>query len=374
MPQSSTEKGIASSEICLTNLASENASLEKVNQAYTVLDEQEAPQFSVSGNEVVQKAVLPNQTISFDEGRLLKVLQATRSYFRQYGCQDLKVLRDGILGTQAIQISHILETLDFMIEVLIADLTSGQPVRLKNANFINKNFDVIHWLAYNPTSPSQTNIRITKYAVFSYPGSQVYTSEYNTPIYKLKNELATDQFYTRYTKQDVIGGIYEPGGSEFGKVEPLVYLTREGLEDALLQGSVLVRFSDGSARLFNVDKNNGIAYISGVSPWDQGRYWYFQEVGNIQGYGYASEAKIPIEPGVTFAGDILNIGLGKIIAIEDSYQNIRLGIIADTGGAFVPNLHQLDLFAGIFPDRTAYQQAVQKLPEYAKAYILLKKR
>ena len=97
-------------------------------------------------------------------------------------------------------------------------------------------------------------------------------------------------------------------------------------------------------------------------------------MGNIQGYGYASEAKIPIEPGVTFAGDILNIGLGKIIAIEDSYQNIRLGIIADTGGAFVPNLHQLDLFAGIFPDRTAYQQAVQKLPEYAKAYILLKKR
>ncbi|MEN8444752.1 MAG: hypothetical protein ABG776_07050, partial [Cyanobacteria bacterium J06555_13] len=63
----------------------------------------------------------------------------------------------------------------------------------------------------------------------------------------------------------------------------------------------------------------------------------------------------------------------KIVAIEDRNQNIRIGIIADTGGAFLPNLHQLDFFAGVFPDRPTYQQAVQQLPEYTRAYFLLKK-
>ena len=93
----------------------------------------------------------------------------------------------------------------------------------------------------------------------------------------------------------------------------------------------------------------------------------------LNGYGRNSDVKIPIEPGVTFAGDVLNIGLGKIVAIEDRNQNLRIGIIADTGGAFLPNLHQLDFFAGVFPDRATYQEAVQELPEFTPTYFLVKK-
>ncbi|MEO0807811.1 MAG: hypothetical protein AAFY33_16055, partial [Cyanobacteria bacterium J06643_4] len=188
-----------------------------------------------------------------------------------------------------------------------------------------------------------------------------------------KDDLENEDLITQYTKQEALSGIFEPGGAEHGNVETLAYLTRDGFEDALLQGTAFVTFEDGTTTYFNVDKNNGIAYVPGLAQRQQERFWYFKEVTKLNGYGLNSDVKIPIEPGVTFAGDVLNIGLGKIVAIEDRNQNIRLGIIADTGGAFLPNLHQLDFFAGVFPDRTTYQQAVSDLPEYTKTYFLLRK-
>jgi hypothetical protein len=53
-------------------------------------------------------------------------------------------------------------------------------------------------------------------------------------------------------------------------------------------------------------------------------------------------------------------------------QHLQMGIIADTGGAFLPNLHQLDFLAGIFNNNTDYVARVKKLPDYEKAYILVK--
>lgn len=127
---------------------------------------------------------------------------------------------------------------------------------------------------------------------------------------------------------------------------------------------------------FNVDRNNGISYIRGVKDTLQKRYWYFRPVDQIKGYGYKIDAKISIRPGVTFAGDVLNIGLGRVILIEyNQGQNKRLqmGVVADTGGAFLPNLHQLDYLAGVFKNQTEFRQYIRQLPEYASAYILVKK-
>lgn len=340
---------------------------------YSVLDEQESPLYEIAGDDVFRTATLPAQTITFDEQAMLRVLTATRTYFTDHGCQDPKILQSGLFGTQNVQVSDVLDTLDFMIQILETDLNAEQPTRLKNPEFINENFRVIRWLGFNPQIPSETRVRITKYAVFTHPGSRQRTDVFNIPVYQIKDEFVGDSFYTRYTKQEVLAGIYEPGGFEYGKVDILTYLTRDGFEDALLQGTALVKFADGSSTFFNVDKNNGIAYVPGLGQRRQQRYWYFKEVNQLRGYGYNSDAKIPIEPGVTFAGDVLNIGLGKVVAIEDRYGNIRLGAIADTGGAFLPNLGQLDFFAGVFPTWNAYQQAVSTLPEYTRAYFLLKK-
>ena len=344
-----------------------------IPQTYNVIDEQQAAQYDVPGTDVFRDDSLPSQTVDFDERALLNVLKSTRMYFTEEGCADPKILEDGVLGTQGVTVEDAIATLDFMIETLSEDIAAKQPTRLKDTTFINENFEVIRWLAYDPTYLDELRTRITKYAVFTHAGSRERTEIYNTPVYRIKDDLENEEFITQYTKQEALSGIFEPGGPEHGNVETLAYLTREGREDALLQGTAFITFPDGTTTYFNVDRNNGIAYVPGLAQPQQERFWYFKEVTKLNGYGRNSDVKIPIEPGVTFAGDVLNIGLGKIVAIEDRNQNLRIGIIADTGGAFLPNLHQLDFFAGVFPDRATYQEAVQELPEFTPTYFLVKK-
>lgn len=119
-----------------------------------------------------------------------------------------------------------------------------------------------------------------------------------------------------------------------------------------------------------------MSYITGLEAKAQKRYWYFKQVDAIKGYGHNIDAKISIKPGVTFAGDVLNIGLGRVIVIEHNqagHEHLQMGVIADTGGAFLPNLAQLDFLAGIFQSEADFDRYTQKLPTYANAYILVKK-
>lgn len=343
---------------------------------YSVINEWKQYQYSINSHQVLTTGKLPNNQINFNQTDLLTVLTNTREYFEKYASEDPDLQRTGILITQGVTVKDILKTLDFMITVLEEDIANKRTTRLQDPSFINTNFRVIKWSAHNPENPQQKQLRITKYAAFIHPGSRKKTSKYNTPIYALKEELNQDKFYTKYTKQDVLSGIYEPGGKEFGKVKPIAYLTRNGLEAALMQGTVLVNFTDGTKEFLNVDKNNGMSYIRGVKATSQKRYWYFKEVDAIKGYGYKIDAKISIKPGVTFAGDVLNIGLGRIIVIEDNQngkKRLKMGVIADTGGAFLPNLYQLDFLAGTFASEKDFQQYIHKLPEYTNAYILVKK-
>ncbi len=343
---------------------------------YSVINEWQKYQYSIDSHQVLKPGKLPNNPINFNQADLLTVLTNTRQYFQKYSTEDPDIKRTGILVTQGVTVKDILKTLDFMIVVLEEDIANNRTTRLQDPNFINANFRVIKWSAHNPENLQQKQLRITKYAAFIHSGSRQKTAKYNTPIYAINEELQQDKFYTNYTKQDVLSGIYEPGGKEFGKVKPIAYLTRKGLEAALMQGTVLVNFTDGSKEFLNVDKNNGMSYIRGLKATAQKRYWYFKEVNAIKGYGYKIDAKISIKPGVTFAGDVLNIGLGRIIVIEDNQngqKRLKMGVIADTGGAFLPNLYQLDFLAGTFASEQDFEQYIQKLPEYTNAYILVKK-
>lgn len=352
------------------------AQQKSMSKTYQVIDELKKDKFKINSDRVFKTGKLPSTKVNFNQTDLLTVLVNTRKYFQDHGNEDPDVQRGGILETQGVTVPDVLKTLDFMIATLREDIANNRPTRLQDPNFINKNFRVIKWSAHNPKTPQRKNLRITKYAVFSHSGSRKKTSTFNTPIYSLKDDLATDEFYKKYTKQDVLSGIYEPGGKEFGKVEPLAYLTREGLEEALMQGTILINFTDGSQAFFNVDRNNGIPYVKGLRRRAQKRYWYFRQVDAIKGYGHKIDAKISVKPGVTFAGDVLNVGLGKIIVLEytkGGRKQLKMGVLADTGGAFLPNLYQLDFLAGIFPNRQKFNQNNRKLPEYATAYVLVKK-
>ena len=343
---------------------------------YQVIDELKQPQFMAQSREIFKSAKLPVTKVDFNAADLLVVLTSTRKYFQDRATSDPDVQRTGILGLQGIKVSDIIKTLDFMMVTIQEDIAAKRAIRLQDAKFINQNFRTIEWKAFNPAIKDEKRLRLTKYAVFTHPGSRTSTAKFNIGLYALKPDSTAEQLRLKYTKQDVLTNIYEAKGKEFGNVEPLAYLDREGLESALMEGTVLIKFTDGTSEYFNVDRNNGVPFVKGLTPMDQKRYWYFKSVNAIKGYGNSIESKISLKPGVTFAGDILNIGLGRIIVLEHTRsgkQHLQMGIIADTGGAFLPNLHQLDFLAGVFDSKDEFTAYTRKLPEYAKAYILVKR-
>jgi hypothetical protein len=343
---------------------------------YQVIDELKQPQFMAESQKIFKSVSLPNHKVNFNAADLLVVLTSTRKYFIDRVDSDPDLQREGILATQGVTVTDIIKTLDFMVATLQADIQAKRSIRLQNPQFLNTHFRAIEWQAFNPIAPKNKRLRLTKYAVFTHPGSRQPTKQFNVGLYALKSDPNAEQLRLKYTKQDILKNIYEPEGIEFGAVEPLAYLDRAGLESALMEGTILIKFTDGTSAFFNVDRNNNIPYIKGLAATEQQRYWYFKPVNAIKGYGQTIETKISLKPGVTFAGDVLNIGLGKIIVTESSLSGkpeLRMGIIADTGGAFLPNLHQLDFLAGIFDSHEDFTDYTRKLPEYVKAYILVKK-
>jgi hypothetical protein len=54
-------------------------------------------------------------------------------------------------------------------------------------------------------------------------------------------------------------------------------------------------------------------------------------------------------------------------------QEMRIGLLSDTGGAFTPNLSQLDYYAGVFNTRAQFNREVRTLPAFAEAYFFIKK-
>ena len=54
-------------------------------------------------------------------------------------------------------------------------------------------------------------------------------------------------------------------------------------------------------------------------------------------------------------------------------DTVRLAVLADTGGAFQPNLFQLDYLAGSYPSYTDFQRATSDIPPRVGAAVLLLK-
>ena len=88
------------------------------------------------------------------------------------------------------------------------------------------------------------------------------------------------------------------------------------------------------------------------------------------GWGPAPPDKVRLQPMAAVAGDVYNLGLGKLIALQ-SDDELRLVVLSDTGGAFQPNLFQLDLFVGSYPSREAFSAGTRHLPSTVAAGVLL---
>ena len=133
---------------------------------YAVIDESKQDKFSVNGKQIFSNSYLPKYPVEFNEADLLAVLTNVKTYFESQSQADPDVLREGLLGTGGVTITDIQDTLAFMITVLEQDIALQKPTRLKDPNFINTHFQVVKWQPYNPQQPDQSQLRITKYAVF----------------------------------------------------------------------------------------------------------------------------------------------------------------------------------------------------------------
>ncbi len=307
------------------------------------------------------------------------------SYFEKHATTDNIAAKPGILSRLGVTLLDVESTLDFIKQALDEDISNGRRLRIRNPEFLEKHFRMIRWYPFNGKK-SRDKIRITKYAIFTIKGQGTKSPVFKYALYSLPHDelnLSPEEIKKtgkklsrfKYTKQQAISGVYDNGGAT-----PLVWLTRKGLEEALLEGSICVAFPDGTKKYYNVNRNNGISWDPEIkNQWHQKRYWYFKEVKQPRGYGMSIDSQISIFPYAAIAGDVYNLGLGKLIGMSyktagDDRKKMRIGVLADTGGAFTPNLHQLDFYAGIFIDRKDYENKIKTLPKYAEVYLMVLKR
>ncbi len=338
-----------------------------------------------AGHILFQETDTPfnDEKVCYDTKNLVQVAKNTLDYINGLNKRTKKYV-EGISTQKQANLSQTTKTLKF--------LSSKLKKEALTPAFLQKNFTCLKWEGKNDDaqkhgiSLSPGTIRLTKYLVFETKGSTVQTDDYPHALYALpfdekglsrKEKEQKHEQLTRfkYTKHDVLDGVVDKNKL----AKPLVWLSRHDIEEALMQGSIVVSLSDNMTKIFNVDQNNGIDYDRSLKDKKlQKRYWYFKELSDIKGYGAQGTEKISILPEAAFAGDVKNLGLGQFIAIR--YQNtvtkeyeIRLGILADTGGAFADNLYQLDYFTGSFPSREAFKKHTKPLPTHVEAFILVKK-
>jgi hypothetical protein len=348
---------------------------------------------------VLEKQKSAFKLTDFKASELCVVSENTQNYIQKFS-EDKFAVHSGTVFNDQVTLERVNKTLKFICTTYREDVISKRNSRLHDSKFIRESFDFYRWLpdiktahliATKSTNKIKsellnnippTEIFLTKYYTKLLDASTVRTSIYTQALYSLpkdEKELNNVQAsnmqknLTRYkfTRQEIMSGAL----SDNYLAEPLIWITEEALHDVLLQGTGVVNV-DGKIRYFNVHRNNGIAYDYTLGKREQARYWYFIEVPSIMGYGEKQESKISLKAQVTFAGNVKQLGLGKLFAVSyerDQETITRMGVLADQGGAFDNNLFQLDMLVDSYKGWKDYHQANKNLPDYAKAWLLLVK-
>lgn len=261
---------------------------------------------------------------------------------------------------------------------LVLDWSQQHPERLSDPAWLGKCFAAVQW----KPDAGRERLRLTRYLIYEVEGRMSPDAEHPYALYALPmdeqglsevqaEEKKAELLRFRYSRQDVLAGVYRSGGASENRAPSLVWLSLKDHEQALMQGSVRVTLpGDPQARLYNVHRPNGIPYDRGIKETTlQPRYWYFRALDRVRGWGVEPVPGIALEPMASVAGDHYNLGLGRLIALRNQ-DGLRLVVLADTGGAFQPNLHQLDLYTGFFPSYSAFSQATAAVGDQADAWLL----
>ena len=353
------------------------------------------------------KSQLPPQTIKmagFKGSDLCTVAENTHRYLKKNPTDAYAVHIGNQVIKQRFSLKDIDATLLQLCQIYREDVRANRQSRLHNVDFLTNNFDFYRWypdkksadgIAKKSTNALKTRLLtgiptdqlfLTKYYTKLLDASPIKTEQFDQALYQLPvdeqgltlveaDKLKSSLTRYKYTRQQVIAGALNQSDDQKSLAQPLVWITEEALHDVLLQGTGVLNV-DGKIRYFNVHRNNGIAYDYHIGKRDQARYWYFAEVPSIMGYGTEIDEKIAIKPHVSLAGNIKQLGLGKLFMV--SYQangenSSRLAILADEGGAFDNNLFQLDMLVDSYRGWQDYHQANKHLPDYASVWLMIRK-
>lgn len=293
---------------------------------------------------------------------LRKIVEDMLLYFEKVGTAQRHYTQPIEFSTRYMTLKKVKETLRFIKQTIDEDEHRGNGYRMMDPHFIENNFGFFAW---------EQPIRVTRYTVYRFKGSPCKTKKYNCAFYGLPQHHTIPAC----TKQQVIQGLFEK--PEYQKlVKPLVWVTRNDLEKTLMEGHALVTMPNGKIHAFSTYIDNGIPYDRKTkNPKDQGKYWFFKEKTSEQAQKFYNQCVTRKD--VMFAGDIASLGLGKVISIKErdpKTKNIsmRLGVLADTGGAFRDNLGQLDQFVGVSAETATFNDYSLK-DSHAEAYVLYKK-
>lgn len=305
-----------------------------------------------------------------DPAALAAVTADTLVYLRAMAGTD-PAADDGLFAELGVAPDARVRTLQ-----LVHDTAVEHPERLSDPGWLTEHFDVYRWTP-PPADPRVARwalgagqIRVTRYLTTQMTGSATADATHVEALYADPGL----PWRTEFTRAEVMSGAYEVGDAA-GRARPLAWLTEADVHDAIMQGSVQVRHGDGTVHTYGVDVSNGIAYVPSHRGRAQDRYWYFKELANgPKGWGPPGSPEIHIRAGVSVAGDVYNLGVGALVLVDHpdgkGGTTLRLAVLADSGGAFQPNLCQLDWYGGTFPSHAALYTAWRSLPDHVGASVL----
>jgi len=317
-------------------------------------------------------------------GHLCSTAKHTLAYLNKGTAYDPKVIHGGKVAS--IPLARVKATLEFICQ---------HQNQMNDPEFIKQHFEFIRWF---PDTSRAKRLAARKPVLSNLPNNQILMTKYYVHLADAKTQASATTPYALYglpaeeghltveqanVRPELIRFKYGKqailhGSLQNQKVPVLAYLSRDDLESALLQGTVVTDFGHRlGKKTFNVHRNNNKEYDRTKKPYEQERFWYFKEVDGIKGYGKDAEYKITIYPKVTFAADLNQFGLGKVLMIQypdkAGSKVSRIGIFADTGGAFDDNLYQVDYLVGSYPGKEAFYKAVRGVPDYVDAYFMVLK-
>jgi hypothetical protein len=344
----------------------------------------QGPEGPLQGQDVdaasvfVESTAWPKGRVSTDPAALAAEAAAVLAYLEGEGAEDPRAAHAGLLGERGVD--ELRRTLRWIVEIEAEDRGRARQ-RLTDPSFLAAS---LRWFSWDPPGAPR-DLRLTKYGVWGVEGRARPEPPFDRALYAVPDdEAGLDEAAAaalgpaltryRYTRQDLISGVFEAGGAAVGQARPLVYLREADVHEANLQGTLSVTVPGEPPRLYNVARPNPWPYVRGRAPAAQERCWYFRPVEAVFGWGHRPEVRIPLTGGVAVAGDVYNLGVGRLIGLRwvgPAGPELRLVLLADTGGAFQPNLGQLDWYAGVFSSRDALFRETKALPERAAAGLLV---